>query len=342
VKRIFLLAVFSSLYASDALYYYTHGEYEKAKKELLKLNSYPAKAYLAKTYFKLGEYDNSKKLIVSLMDKNIPKNVKEELKTYLDYLSDEKKLSAEISAGLLYDSNINLAKEDGEKKDDLAHIEEAKIDAFYRHYNISFGLNAKFQNRGYIKNSKYNRIYSDISAYANYDSFISAKAVFNFQNTTFDGALEYGLDTDFYKKFGQYSAGLFALAKKYDNIYDLDSYGGGVFAKAEKENFKTEIRLSYYYSSCDLNSSYSSNNLKAQIKYGWKFSKVNVDINYYYNLALYDSKRENMHYLDTAFTTKESKHVYYSLGFTNYFQQASSNDDKLRKYEIYMKFIYSF
>ena len=363
MKYLLILTAALGLYAFNGVDLYKKGEYKKAEKEFLNYlkthNSAVAKAYLGKIYYKEGRFEKAEKTIQEVLKDDIPPKVRKELQSYLAIIRGVYSYSAEVSAGLLYDSNVNNARENEDKKNDLAHIEEALLKGSYLKRNFLFNASFKIQNRGYIKNSEYNYVYLNAAADVTYYSYINSKLKLNYEMKTKNSNTLLGGELYFYKNFGIYHAGLFGIGEYYtydvtysqftdDGLYLEDkneklensNLGGGLRLGVKNLNFKTDVSL-YMYEGDSSVKGYDSTNYRADVKTYWHFSQVYWYVNYYYNLCKYDENKVNMHYLDVSFNKKETKHIYSSMGFTTYYAR-TQDSERLKKYEIYAKFIYSF
>jgi len=345
LKYLILLIVALNIYALTPDKLYEKGELEKAKEVFLKYsadNSVVAKAYLAKIYYKEGNYKEAEKYINEVLNSNAPDKVKNELKTYLLHINGVKWINVELSAGLLYDSNVNFAKKKDDRKSDLAHIEEAFIEGYYLKNNFSVEGQFKIQNRGYIQYSDYNNIFIDAKGKGVYYNYINTELDLGFETNTLGSNSLYKGRLQFFKNISRFSPGVFLLGEYYENDdYNTLNVGGGLRLGFKTENSNTIVSL-YSYNSLANDSDYDNMNYKADVKWYWHFSKVYLYVNYYYNISSFDDYRINMHYFDISFNSKESKHFYYSMGMTDYYSLSNKTEEELRKYEIYAKFIYSF
>jgi len=346
LKYFIFLALVLNLYAFNGTKYYKNGDYDKAQKafeEYVKeTNSTVAKAYLAKIYYKEGEYSKASKYIDEVLKSEIPQKVRKELEKYRSLIKGEFTYNIELSAGLLIDSNVKYAKKSEKKETDLAHIEEALVKVSYLKTDYLFNAEAKVQNRGYVQNSEESYVYVNAKADATYHAFINSKLSLGFETKTLGSNNLYSAELYEYKRFGNYNAGIFALGEYYTNEgFESTNLGGGLRVAFDTDDFKTDISL-YSYQSNSENDDLDNTNYKADFKGYWHFSEVYLYVNYYYNVSEFDKYRVNMHYLDVSFNKRESKHIFYSMGFTNYYSLSNDTDEELRKYEIYAKFIYSF
>jgi hypothetical protein len=343
LKYIILSFLILNLYGFDGIKLYKNGEYKKAEKVFSKYiketNSTVAKAYLAKIYYKEKKYKKSKQLIKELLnDRNVPSKVKKELKNYLDLAKGIKWLKLEVSVGVLYDSNV---KNNRSKKKDVAHIEEALIKGYYIKNNFETSFDFKTQNRGYVQYDENNYIYVDTNAYLTYYSFINSRFKIGFETKTTNPNYLYKGELYFFKRFGNYETGLFTISDYYkDNSANSKNLGGGLRIGYLTDKFKTKISLMSYYSNFD-NTNLDNKNYKIDIKTDWNFLDVYLFVNYYYNISKFKRYRNNIHYLDASIATKEAKHLFYSVGITQYYSFNDLNQDN-RKYEVYAKFIFYF
>jgi hypothetical protein len=374
LKYLIICFLLINLYGFEGIKLYKNGEYKKAEqffsKYIKETNSSVAKAYLAKIYYKEKKYKKSVKLINELLkDKSVPSKVKKELKNYLDLAKGVKWLKAEIAAGVLYDSNV---KNDKSKTKDVAHIEEALIKGYYLKNNFETSFDFKVQNRGYIKYDENNYVYIDTNAYLTYYSFINSRIKIGFETKTTNQNYLYKSELYFFKNFNSFETGIFAIGDyyKYDDL-NAKNLGGGVRFGLLKDKFKIILSLLSYYSNFDnknlnktsdetnnqsngsnlLLMSYYSNvenknldnrNYKVDIKTNWNFLDVYLFIDYYYNIAKFDNYRNNIHYLDVSLATSDIKHLFYSIGITQYYSFNNSLKQDNRKYEVYAKFIFYF
>jgi hypothetical protein len=343
IVYIIILFLLSNLYGFEGIEFYKKGEYKKAEKIFnnyaKETNSTVAKAYLAKIYYKEKKYKKSKKLIKLLLENNtVPLKVKKELKNYLDLIKGKKWLKAEISLGVLYDSNV---KWDKSKKKDIAHIEEALIKGYYLKDNFETSFDFKVQNRGYIQYDKYNFLYIDTNAYLTHYSMINSRLKIGFENKTTNSDYLYKSELYLFKRFDSFESGIFAIGDYYKNDLDATNLGSGLRFGIFKNKFKTELSLCYYYENYD-NKNLNNRNYKIDIKTDWNFLDVYMFVNYYYNIAKFNSHRNNIHYLDISLATKDINHLFYSIGITQYYAFNNSLNQDIRKYEVYAKFIFYF
>jgi len=349
MKYLIIFIALVSMYGFEfkGVQLYKNGEYLKAQKSfekyISKTNSTVAKAFLAKIYYKEKKYQKSEKLIKELLNNDtLPSNVKKELKTYLALIKGVKWLKADVAVGVLYDSNVNYAKKDTAKKDDFAHIEEAKIKGFYLKNNFEVSFDAKAQNRGYIFHPEYNYVYVDANAYLTYYSFINSRYKIGYEMKTNGSNYLYKNELYFFKQFGNYQTGVVGIGNYYVNEgLEAKDLGGGLRFGFITKNFETYLSALSYFSDVKENE-LDNRNYKFEIKSKWHVQEAYLEIHYFYNVSIFDSYKTNLHYLDASFNTKESKHFYYSVGITNYYSLAKEADKELRKYEFYLKFIYDF
>jgi hypothetical protein len=342
--RFFIFFIFLlNLYAFKGIELYRNGDYQRAEKVFLEYfqetNSTVAKAYLAKIYYKESKLAKSKQLIKELLqDKRVPSNVKKELKDYLDLINGKKWLKTEISLGVLYDSNV---KWDKSKKKDVAHIEEALVKGYLLENNFETSFDFKVQNRGYVQYDKYNFVYIDANAYFTYYSLINSKFQIGFETKTNNNEYLYKSEIYLFKKFNIFESGVFAIGDYYKNNSNATTLGGGVRFGIDKSSFKTKLSLISYYK--DYNDDNLDNrNYKVDIKTKWNFLDIYMSVNYYYNIAEFNSYKNNIHYLDVSIATKDSEYLFYSIGMTQYYSFNDYLNEDNRKYEVYAKFIVYF
>jgi hypothetical protein len=337
MKKLFILILFVTSLLSFS------------KKELIKIyektGSPVAKAMLAKIYFKEKNYKLSEKYIKELLlSKQVPQKVKNELLTYLEAFKEKKGMNIKVSVGLLYDSNLNNKRKKEKRINDMAHIEQACISAYFENEDVYANINAKVQARNYILHNEYNFIYTDIDAELLYfTEYINPAIEIKFEHLTDENALNGEVNIKLERKFSYLIAGIESINGYYkvENM-TFKRYGGGIYGEILNKKLKLRGTFSVYKD--DTNAiGYDNTNYKSQIDFGWNFTKDDtIDIKYYYVLSDFATYLSHSHHFDFVLTTRESKHFYYSFGTGYYYKSDSLSDDSLVKYTVFAEFIYSF
>jgi len=340
--KYLIIFMFIFLYGFEGVELYKKGEYKKAEKYFREINSTIAKAFLAKIYYKEGEYNKSKKLIKEILSTpKIPKKVKKELNQYLLVMKGVKWFNINVSIGMLYDSNLNYSKKDSSKKSDAANIEDIKIKGYYLKNNIDLGIDLKLQNRLYITHPKNNYFYIESNAFLTYYSFINSRIKVGYERKSKSENYLYKSELYLFKDIGNYQLGVVGIGNYYTNEnFNSKDLGGGVRGGFLVKSFKGTVSFISYFS--DTNDKLDNRNYKAEFKGNWQFSDIYLSGDYFYNVSLFDKYKINIHYFNVEITTKESKHIYYSSGITNYYSLSRDKNKELRKYEVYIKFSYYF
>jgi hypothetical protein len=343
-KYLIVCFLLINLYGFEGIKFYQNGEYKKAKKSFSKYakekNSIVAEVFLAKIYYREGKYQKAKKLINKLLkNDSVPVDVKEELKEYLVLINGKVTYKTSVSAGILYDSNVNWDKI---KKSSFAHTEELNARVSYIQNNFKTSAYAKLENREYFDYSQNNYVYVNTNAYLTYYSFINTRFKIGYNAKTTKSNHLYTNELYFFKRFNNYKTGIFAWRDYYRNG-DLSSKnsGGGIRTIFWKNNFKTKLSLMSYYNNYK-NNNLDNRNYKIDIKNSLYFSNYYLFINYYYDLSKFNHFINHIHYLHGSFNGKITKSIDYSIGMKEYYYFIHSFDYEIRKYEIYTKLIYNF
>jgi hypothetical protein len=332
------------LYGFEGVDFYKKGEFDKAEQSFVKYykktNSIVAKAFLAKIYYKKAKYKKSKKIITELLNNDsVPSDIKEELKRYLSLINGKINYNTSVSAGILYDSNIDW---NHSKTSDFAHIEEFIGQGSYLKNNFKTSLNFKLQNREYFKYPHANYVYINTNAFFTYYSLINSifKIGYN-ANTTKSNHL-YLNELYFFKKYNNYKIGIFFLRDYYKNgDYSSKNSGVGLRTMIIKNKFMTKLSLSYHYNNFK-NNNLDNKNYKINLESNLNLFKFYIFMNYYYDLAKFNNYVKHIQYLNTSFNREITKHINYSIGLTKYYSLIHTSNNNVRKYEIYTKLIYNF
>jgi hypothetical protein len=356
-KYIIISLLIINLYGFEGIKFYKNGEYHKAEESFSKYaketNSTVAKAFLAKIYYKEGEYKKSKKIINELLNNNsVPNEVKKELKNYFIIMKGKTRFNAAVSASILYDSNINY--DDKDKKAGTAYVTELIGQGSYLKNSLKTSINFKFQNREYFRLKKnefknYNYLYINNQTYlytdiylTYYYSLINTRFKIGYNGETTKDNHLYESELYFFKQFNHYKTGLFISRDYYkNNNLNSKNWGGGLRAGFLKNNFKTKLSLISYYDDFT-DKELDNKNYKIDIEANLNFSKFYLFINYYYDLDKFHNYIKHIHYLNSSFNIKSTKHIDYSIGITDYYSLIHSSDNDIKKYEIYAKLIYNF
>ncbi len=353
IKYIILCLLIINLSAFEGIEFYKNGNYSKAKKSFSayakETNSTIAKAFLAKIYYKEGKYDKSKKFINKLLNnKSIPSDVKKELENYLLIMKGQIDYNVAISTGILYDSNVNYDKN---KESSLAFVEELMGQSSYLKNNLKYAIDFKFQNREYfrLKQHEYNNymyinnknyIYTNIY-FTYYYHLINTRFKIGYNADTTKSNYLYENELYFFKPFNDYKIGIFFLGNYYkNNNLNSRNFGTGLRASISKNNYNTKLSFLSYYENFNDNN-LDNINYKINIESNLNFDKFYLFINYYYDFAKFNNYIKNIHYLNSSFNIKSTKHINYSIGITDYYSLNHSSND-IKKYEIYTKLIYNF
>lgn len=329
---------------------YYKGNFDKAEKEFKKLLPNDiAKAYLAKIYFKKGEYKKAKNLWQELLKKNIPLKVKNEINSYLNFYKTKFKLNIFFDVGLLYDSNINnsiisINNNNYSKKDDFAHIEEAKLAIFYKKENIDINTKIDAQNRMYFVKSKYNKIITNVNFlsnyfYKNFIPFISIdyENLINKDVKNNDSYLNFKIGSKY--KFSKLLIGANYFYKYFYLERKVYKHNGiNIFSSFNNRY----LELSVFAQIADIIGNIDGTNYGSGIHVSYLFKPdFNINVDYDYSIADYKNKTSShLHSIDTFVCIKNNKHILYSFGLKEYYLVKKAYD--LRKYEIYSKIIFKF
>ena len=326
-RIFFIITLIITYLSANGIALYKKGEYNLALRKLKKKRNLLAKAYLAKTYFKLQKFNKSKKIIKKLLkNKNVPLNIKKELTTYLTYIKAIEKpyiyYNAILNINLdIYNNsdlqnskiylntygifNVDYTKEDlhlnmkiaGKNFKDISHrIIESKKD--YNQFNAYadikykyFGVFSKYQYLDYYNSSQ-----------KNYLTLTGLYAFYKLNNFNFKIGPVYEYSN--INHFSRYE-GLVAFYISFENLnFNIENYIANKYYKLKLLNIITldndKILMEYKYFNINDNSSELHD---FDIQYLHRLYK-HFGVNYEFSRKSY---------------RKENRYLDYYIGFGIYF-----------------------
>ena len=325
MRKIFFISItLSILFSNDIQTLYKQHKYLKLIKELNKYkNNNVVKAYKAKILFKLHKYNESKRIIKALLKEDIPNNVKQELKQYLNKII----FHIQTSAG------INFQKDTSQKiglKYDLLIFNHTKIN------NINSFNNAQLEYKSFFNKELENFTLFTLKSknkLNNKEFSIKFQKYFNTIKTN-KNLLSFNIG---YNKKINYINSKTSLYYKIINTnkFTLNEYGIDLLLQKQFYNQIFSFSLTPFIDSNYMN----SKNLKYEIKYNLNLpNNDSLFINYKLIQTLL-KKRKYTHILYITHRAKISKHLFIQTSYQIYFK---TDKDSILNYELSSNILFKY